>query len=105
LPGRDDDGADTRISGSSAITSARVADRDVTITGPAEVEVGIPATFVATLDRGLSAHWVLPDGATLPAGEGVVYTADSAGEFTVTLLVVAPGSPPRIVAHSARARP
>lgn len=100
-------GLDQQISpdGEILTTEADVGGFRVSISGPVEITVGEPATFISELPDGVSASWIYPDGRVTPSGFGVVYTADTEGSFTVSLLVVPPDSAPELVVHRARAVP
>lgn len=98
-------GAEQVSSGGTTTTTAKIDGRQVSISGPTDIRVGESVTFTSEIPAGLSGSWVYPDGSVVETGAGVVYVADSAGSFSVTLVVTANGGDPQLVIHKAQAEP
>ncbi len=84
-------------------TIAEIEGRTITISGPTEVPVGTSTTFVATVPADVTGSWVYPDGSLADIGEGVTFTANSSGVFSVALVVVVPGAEPELIIHEVKA--
>ena len=87
-----------------ATTSINIGDEEVSISGPSDISIGQPVTFIADLPAGMVGTWINPDGSTGRAGD-IEFTATTAGSFEVSLLVTAPEQDPVIVTHVAEVDP
>ena len=83
-----DDGSSTRTTTENGEVRVETSQRDATVvlTGPQELEVGVPATLEVEVDGVADWVWITPDGNTYPNTRSVEVTLTSPGTTRAVLV-------------------